>query len=128
MKKQVESKSESVSFEKLSKKEKKLKEKEKKELKKLSWTRDYLNREESFCNSSIKRGWKEWENFCQQIIVEELQRDLIFWSRSSYQLLDKAQHAVQTIETHRDHSTEQHRRSSENISRLLDYLIGKLIK
>lgn len=130
---QVDSRTKSVRFthkpsEKPSSHDKKEEKKREKELKhiakKLSRTRDYLLREEKFNQTSIQRAWKEWEQWCEAIKVDELKEDLIVWSQSVNELLDRTQNAMETIKNHRAHAEDQYMRSFRNHSELINYLMG----
>lgn len=112
-------------------------EKEKKEQKKLERAlkkiareqkqlRDHLTREKTFNEASTRRGWKDWESWCEQVTFNELKDELKAMTQSVNHLLDRTNHAVETIQTHREHAGEQYLRNFRNHSELIDYMMGEL--
>lgn len=128
---QVVSKSKSGHSGKFSIQSKKDEKKREKELKKIAEginrTRNFLTREENFSEKSIRRGWCEWEKWCQEIKIHEFKDELIVWSQSVNELLDRTQNATETIQAHFSHAEEQYMRNLQNHSMLIDYMMGKYL-
>lgn len=115
--------------EKLSKKEKKEAKKREKELKRIAkeqqQARDYLKREFDFTEISTKRGWDDFESWCDGIKISELREEVGKASQSANFLLDKAQNAIDVVKTHRSHAEEQYLRNFQSHSSLIDHIMSK---
>lgn len=87
--------------------------------------RDHLTREKTFNEASTRRGWKDWESWCEQVTLDELKDELKTMTQSVNQLQDQTNHAVETIQIHREHAGEQYLRNFQNHSELINYMMGK---
>lgn len=108
------------------KEEKKLlKEREKRE-KTQQQFRDFLTREKSFNKISHDRGWEDWENWWRQVRVDELRDELKVVAQSANRLMDKSDHAVETLRNHREHADEQYLRNFVKHSECIDHIFGEI--
>lgn len=114
----------------LTKREKKEAKKRGKELKKIAREQqqalDYLTLESNFNEVSQKRGLKDYELWCDEVGLKKLRDEVKRAAQSANHLLDKTQHALEVIETHRSHAEEQQSRSVQNHSDLIDYILSEL--
>lgn len=113
--------------EKLLKKEaKKLEKQQKKLAREQQRARDFLTRESKFNEVSTKRGWKDWESWCEEVKLSELKEELEVAVKSADHVLDRSNHAIEVFQTHRSHAEEQYLRNFQNHSGLIDYITSEL--
>lgn len=89
--------------------------------------RGHLTREEKFNSASHHRGWSDWEAWCEKVTLAELKDELRAASQSVSRLMDKSNHAVETIAEHRRHAGEQYLRNFQCHSELIDYVHGEIL-
>ena len=87
--------------------------------------RDYLTREQKFKIFSNERGWNDWKTWCEETALDCASDELLAVSQSVSCLMDRSNHVVETLHTHRAHADEQYLRNFQKHSELIDYIMGK---
>lgn len=86
--------------------------------------RDQLTRELKYNELSLGRGFKDWQKWCEDVTCKSIRNDLQVVAQSLNKLIDKSNHAVDTIKIHREHADEQYLRNFHQHSELVDYIMS----
>lgn len=113
---------------KLTKEEKKLEKELKKIAKEKKQTIDHLNREKAFCQISDQRGSQAWKSWLEKITVDELRNEVSAVHQSVDQMLDRSDYIIEDIQNQRLHAEEHYLMSFHSHTKLIDYIMGNVIK
>lgn len=86
--------------------------------------RDHMDRELKFTEISQQRIGRTHFDLAEKFKAQENVTDLTAKVQFTSHLMDKSQHAVETLRIHREHAQEQHLRIQVNQTELIDHLKG----